>query len=205
MAYSKYKNVKNVAKKFGLTVIPSDLFPHNLPTVEPSSWLKETLEISFEQGFDTEKERSERLVSPILTEFRRRNNRGLTVYSGHLLNVDSENDLTGECDYLIALGDKILDFLDTPIFSIVEAKKQDFELGTGQCAAQMIGALKYNETDGKQTPFLYGAATDGVKWRFMRMENQMLAIDRHYYQIDSLPKLLGVLQHIFEDCKEKYS
>lgn len=204
MAYSKYKNVKNVAVKFGLTVVPSDLFPQNLPTIEPSNWLKETLAISFEQGFDTEKERSERLVSPILTEFRRRNNRGLTVYSGHLLNADAANGLTGECDYLIALGDKVLDFLDTPLFTVVEAKKQDFELGTGQCAAQMVGAFKYNEIDGHQTPFLYGAATDGVKWRFMKMENKVLSIDRHYYQIETLSKVLGVLQYIFEDCKEKY-
>jgi hypothetical protein len=202
MAYSKYKNIKKVADKFDLTIQPGELFPKDLPLIEPSEWLLQTLEMMSEQGYDTEKERSERLIAPIFAEYRHRNKNKLTIYSGHELNVDPKNDLNGECDFLMALGDKVLEFLDTPIFSIVEAKKQDFDLGLGQCTAQMIGAQKYNEMDGKPTPFIYGATTDGVKWRFMKLKNKTLTIDKEYYQLGLLPRLLTVLQFIFEDCEK---
>lgn len=126
------------------------------------------------------------------------------MYSGHELNVKKEEDLNGECDYLLTMGDKIPDYVDRPIFSVVEAKKQDFDLGTGQCAAQLIGAKLYNEQENNQTPFLYGAATDGVKWRFLKFENNTFYIDSKYYVTDNLPELLGVLQYIYEDCKKAY-
>jgi hypothetical protein len=203
MAYSKYKNVKLVVKRFNLQIVSSDLFVKDIQLLEPSPWLVQTLEMMTETGFDTEKERSERLLAPIFAELRHRNNNQMTIYSGHELNADPKNDLNGECDYLLALGKKVHDFVETPIFSVVEAKKQDFDLGTGQCSAQMVGAMKYNEMDGNPTSKVYGAATDGVKWRFLKLEDNVLHIDSTYYVTENLSKLLGILQFIFNDCKKK--
>jgi hypothetical protein len=202
MAYSKYRNIQMVSKKFGIPVVPFSLFSENLTKIKPSDWLIMTLERMSEQGFDTEKERSERLIAPIFAELRYRNLRQLTIYSGHELNIESDNDLNGECDYLLTLGNKVPDYIDKPIFSVVEAKRQDFDLGTGQCAAQMVGVVKYNEAEGSPLPLIYGAATDGVKWRFLKLENNQFWLDSKYYVINDLDELLGVLQYIFEDCKK---
>jgi hypothetical protein len=202
MAYSKYRNIQIVVEKFKIKVFPADLFEGKIQKVKPSDWLVTTLEYMAERGFDTEKERSERLIAPIFTEFRRRNDNQLTIYSGHELNPDAENDLNGECDFLFALGKKVPDYVNSPLFSVVEAKKQDFDLGTGQCAAQMLGIRKYNELANEPQPTIYGAATDGVKWRFLKLEDNQFWLDDRYYVINDLDELLGVLQYIFEDCKK---
>ena len=203
MAYSKFNDLRKLVQQFGLSTERDALFPTDLITIQPSSWLKETIDLAFDLlGVDSEKERSERLVTPVLTEIAKINKGQITIYSGHELNVDKSLGLNGECDYLLSLGKKVLDYVDTPIFSIVEAKKQDMELGTAQCTAQLIGAQRYNEADGKKIPFLYGAATDGIKWRFIKLENTVLTIEPNYYVVENLPKLLGVLQFIFDDCSK---
>lgn len=201
MAYSKFRDVKKVAITFGLSVRRGTLFPEKLAVQKPSSWLVETLAIMRDNGFETEKERSERLVSPVLIEIRKQNDSQITIYSGHELNVDASKSLNGECDYLLSLGFKVIDFVDTPVFSVVEAKKQDMEYGTAQCAAQIVGAMLYNENDGKPVPFLYGAATDGLKWRFIKLEKNVLTIDLDYYYLKDIEELLAVLQFIVDDCK----
>jgi hypothetical protein len=118
---------------------------------------------------------------------------------GGKINIDKE--LAGECDYLMALGHKVIDFVSTPFFSIVEAKRQDMEYGTAQCTAQLIGAKKYNELDGIELPYLYGATTDGQKWRFMRFKDNVLTIHETYFSLDNLPVLLGVFSHLIDDCR----
>ncbi|NJN35410.1 MAG: hypothetical protein HC817_15280 [Saprospiraceae bacterium] len=139
---------------FDLKAERTTLFSHNLKPIEPSLWLKESLEIAIEiLGIDSEKERSERLVHPILAEIARINKGEITVYSGHELNVDKQLGLNGECDYLLSLGKKVIQFIDSPIFSVVEAKRQDMELGISQSLAQLIGAQRYNLNDGKIYPF----------------------------------------------------
>ena len=141
----------------------------------------------------------------ILSELLNLNDGELTIYSGHELNVDKELGLTGECDFLFSLGDKVIDIVQTPIFTVVEAKKQDMAWGTAQCAAQLYGAKRYNEKDNTSVPYLYGATTDGLKWRFLKLENDTLKVDTNYYSLDNLPQLLGILQWLLDDCKQTVS
>ena len=70
-----------------------------------------------------------------------------------------------------------------------------------QCAAQLYGAKRYNEKDNTSVPYLYGATTDGLKWRFLKLENDTLKVDTNYYSLDNLPQLLGILQWLLDDCK----
>jgi hypothetical protein len=202
MAYSKFIDLKKTVQQFELQAERAKLFPSEIVVINPSSWLKETIAIAFDiLGVDSEKERSERLVHPILTEMAVINKGEITIYSGHELNVDKNLGLNGECDYMLSLGRKVIDYIDAPIFSIVEAKKQNFELGTSQSVAQLIGAQRFNEKEGKPLSLLFGAATDGVKWRFFRLEGKKLSIDTDYYTIENIPKLLGVLQYIIDICR----
>jgi hypothetical protein len=76
------------------------------------------------------------------------------------------------------------------------------ELGISQSLAQLVGAQRYNLNDGKNVPVLYGAATDGYKWQFLRLRGQEIAIDEQVYLLNDLSQLLGVLQMVFDDCKK---
>jgi hypothetical protein len=202
MAYSNFNNLKKVEKQLGLTIKGGYFFSiDNIVSIQPSDWLLEGIKRAQRQGYDSEKERSERIVWPILSELSNLNGIGITIYSGHELNVDKALGLNGECDFLLALGQKVIQMIQSPIFSVVEAKRQDLAWGTAQCAAQMVGVSKFNESEGNKLPYLYGATTDGVKWNFLKLENKVLTVDKTDVLFGDIPKLLGILQFLLDDCK----
>jgi hypothetical protein len=202
MAYSNFNNLKKVKTLLGLEIIDDYFFSVNdIQSIEPSVWLLESIKRAKRQGYDSEKERSERIVWPILSELSNLNDLGLTIYSGHELNVDKALGLNGECDFLLTLGRKVIQMVQSPIFSVVEAKRQDLAWGTAQCAAQMVGISKFNESEGNKLPYLYGATTDGVKWNFLKLENKVLTVDKTDVLFGDIPKLLGILQFLLDDCK----
>ena len=200
MAYNSYNNLKKVIDKFNLKVENQDLFQESdIKRIEPSEWLKTSIEKAEKLGFGSEKERSERLISPILTELAQINNHQITIYSGRKLDIDK--DFSGEIDYLIALGHKVVDFFDAPLFSVAEAKNEDMTSGIAKCTVQMMGAIQYNKLDGIELPYIYGVATEGEKWRFLKFENKTLTIHQPYYYLSNLPLLLGVFSHLIDDCR----
>ena len=203
MAYSNYNNLKKVKTNLGLDIRDGYFFSVNdIVPLEPSVWLLESLKRAKRQGYDSEKERSERIVWPILSELSNLNDLEITIYSGHELNVDKALGLNGECDFLLTLGRKVIQMVQSPLFSVVEAKRQDLAWGTAQCAAQMVGVSKFNEMEGNKLPYLYGATTDGVKWNFLKLENSVLIVDQTDVLFGEIPKLLGILQFLLDDCKK---
>jgi hypothetical protein len=198
MAYSDF-TIDRLTTNFGVDFEGGKLFLQ-LTAVEPSAWLVETINLATESGFGTEKSRSERLVSPVLLELAKRNHHQFSVVSGSNLDVDPALGLNGECDFVLTLS-HLQDFIKAPIFCITEAKKQDTDHGVIQCAAQLIGASRLNAREKKDIPTLYGCATTGVEWRFLRFENQVFTLDEGRYLINDLPRLLGVLQHIVDRTK----
>ncbi len=79
-----------------------------------------------------------------------------------------------------------------------EAKKQDLELGTIQCAAQLIAARRLNEQEQNPIRTLYGCSTTGVEWRFLKYEGTEFILDENRYYLAQLPALLGALQAIVD-------
>jgi hypothetical protein len=57
----------------------------------------------------------------------------------------------------------------------------------------MYGAKLYNEAEHKDITIIYGCATDGVEWQFMRFENDTFFVDNKVYT--DLREILG-LWHI---------
>ena len=124
MAYSSFNNLKKVKTQLGLDIKDDYFFlVDDIPSIQPSAWLLESLKRAKRQGYDSEKERSERIVWPILSELSNLNDLGLTIYSGHELNVDKSLGLNGECDFLLTLGRKVIQMVQSPIFTVVEAKR----------------------------------------------------------------------------------
>ena len=198
MGYSNFRKIRTVVKKFNLDVSQVNLFDKIQPIL-PSEWLAETLEISKSLFLTNEKSKSERIVSPILMEVSRSYVDRVSFFSGEDLNVHFEDDLSGECDFFYALHPPKL-YVDSPIMSVMNMKKiadgEDKSYGISQCAAQMYGAKLYNEMEGKNIPFIYGCATDGIEWQFMKLENDTYYVDNKVFT--DLKEILGVWHHIIK-------
>jgi hypothetical protein len=192
MGYSKFKKIETVTKSFGLSVKRKYLF-ENIVSLELSSWLTETLLMAKNFPLRNEKVKSERIVSPILVEVANAYQEYITLFSGEDLEINIDENLSGACDFFFTLVPDSA-YLETPIITLVEAKDEDMDYGIAQCAAQLYGAKLFNEMDNKNIPVLYGCATDGVEWIFIRFENNTFYIDKQIYT--DVKEIIGVWHHI---------
>ena len=195
MAYSNF-TLQQVKRDFHLFIetSPLPLFDSN-EVVEPSDWLKKALSMASNYSLYSEKARSELLVMPILLEMAEKKH--FSIFSGFNLDVSPEQGLNGECDFILSKKNNKY-VLETPIFGLVEAKKQDIDLGIPQCIAQMIGAKMFNENEQTGIKTIYGCVTTGEEWLFMKLENDVVLIDKEKYFIKDVNLILGVLQQIVD-------
>ncbi len=194
MGYSKFKKLKEVTKTFGLDAEKAILFESITP-IAASDWLKITLQKASFFPLTNEKAKSEKIVSPILSEVAEAYLDKITLFSGEDLPVDINRDLSGECDFFFVLAPR-KPYIENPIISLVEAKDEDMDYGIAQCAAQLYGAKLFNEMEGKNFPILYGCITNGNDWQFIRFENNIFYIDNKVYT--DLQEILGVWHHIIQ-------
>jgi hypothetical protein len=196
MAYSDF-GLTEVREKLSLSLVNNRLFENSLP-IQPSKWLNETLNLSLDFALKSgsEKARSEFIVAPILLEMERINDQKFAIYSGKNLDADKDRGLTGECDFILSKG-AISYTLETPIFALVEAKKNDVESGLGKCIAQMYGAQLVNlKNPNQQIDTIYGCVTTGERWQFLKLFGQVVSIDSDRYYINEIERIIGCLQSI---------
>ncbi len=199
MSYSSF-TMDELVDKFQLKQSSQNLFVDVMP-IEPSDWLKTTFLVSKHVPKRSEKARSEHYVVPILLELKQRNDNFFTYYSGETLNADKKMGLTGECDYILA-KEKGTITISTPLFTLVEAEKQDFDLGTPQCIAQMLGAKVYNHKHHEDIDTIHGCVTTGTEWRFFKLVGDDHIISNvDTYFINDLAIILGIFQSIIDSYK----
>ena len=168
------------------------------PPIEPSEFLLRTLAIHREIPSESEKAKSELLITPILTEIRLNNPKKMTYFSGYPFNVDPKRGLKGYCDFIISKKYNAA-FIESPLIAVVEAKhNQDLPDAAPQCIAEMYAARIFNERNGENTPTIYGSVTNGYEWLFMRLHDDDVMIDIDRYPLQNLPKLLGAWQVIID-------
>ncbi len=196
MGYSNYKSLKQALEKLDLEEISINLFPVITP-VEPSDWLKKTLEIATLIPLTNEKSKSEHLISPIITEVALAYLEQITLYSGEDLYVDDTKDLTGACDFFLSKHPR-KSVMQAPIITLAEAKDEDMDYGKGQCVAQMYAAQLFNEKKSKPQPCVYGCAVTGDDWQFLRLEKKQIFVDTKIYYLSELSKILGIFHQIIK-------
>ncbi len=109
----------------------------------------------------------ENLLFPILDEVAQNYADHLTIWSHVSLYGDT---LLGTPDYIIARRSPLsIEVMDTPLAMIMEAKRNDFDMGWGQCLAAMHAAQTLN---GDPQRVLYGGVSDGFIWRFGKLKGQ---------------------------------
>lgn len=191
MVYSDFKSLAEFQKQFHLPIREEKELFIDVPEVTPSETLQrslaETLELAL--AINTEKARSEMIITPLLLEVRRQANYEVSLFSGIEFNVNPEQGLNGYCDYLISRSPEQL-FVTAPITIIVEAKNEG---GLGQCAAAMFASQLFNQEVGNEIPTLYGAVITGEIWRFLQLSNQELQVDLSNFYIKEVRKILGIL------------
>jgi len=187
------KSLSMVKNSYKLKVKKDKLF-FDIKSIEISDWLKESLKRANHSILFSEKAKSEAIIMPILLELQERNLDCLKVFSGVRLDIDESQNLNGECDFILA-KDGIVDIIEKPLISIIEAKKGDIDLGLAQCSAQMVGAREYNKQEQIKIA-IYGVVTNSKEWQFMKLDNDLLIIDSDTYHLKEIEKLLGVFQSI---------
>lgn len=176
----------------GVIVEQIDWLEIPLP-IEPSDWLKVTLAKNMDLPLSSEKAKCELIISPILTELVEINHKRITYFSGYNFNVDKLQGLNGRCDYIISKRPRS-PRIEAPIFSIVEAKNDNLDVGIPQCVAEMYAAWLFNKKRGEDVKTIYGAVTFGLAWQFLKLEDKLAQLDPTIYYISDLPHILGILQ-----------
>lgn len=193
MAYSDFTLTK-FKKDFHIHIDEeNDLFANTEPVSisdKLTTTLAETTELAL--AINTEKARSEMIITPILLEVRRKANYQISLFSGTDFNVDAEKGLNGYCDFVISRSKEQLT-INAPVIIIVEAKNENIKGGLGQCMAAMLAAQIFNEREGNEIKTIYGAVTTGDIWKFLRLEGNDLFVDLNNYYIKELNKILGIL------------
>ncbi len=194
MAFSDYKNLSQTQKEFGVSYTEKS-FLTSVPVAPPAGFLKD---LEFNRAnmdvFSSEASRTELVISPLLREAYKRFAHHLSFWIQKPLNYNEK--LSGTPDYLIAtksaLGKTVL---ETPLVVVVEAKKNDFEQGWGQCLAELVAAQKINDDSSRP---VYGIVTDGELWKFGKLVESEFVLEPTGYTLSDLPELFGALIHIFE-------
>ena len=193
MAYTNF-TLETARKAFQLDTVQSVGMFSETERVEPSAELTKALvkKVPLAVAIGTEKAKSEMIVADVLIELREHFEHRISLFSGIDFNVDTENGLTGVCDFLISLSPEQY-YLEAPVIMLVEAKKDDLTTGLGQCVAEMVAAQRFNTEKGNDIPRVYGATTTGINWLFLKLEGKQLHIDMAAYMLDRCDKILGIL------------
>jgi len=194
MAFSEYKDVGQVQIEFNIKLEDEDFVFAN--SVDPPELFRREFEFTLENlpVFTSERARTEAVIFPILREVYKNYNDKFILWIQKSFAYDAK--LNGTPDYLIAtrspLGKTVL---AKPLLGVVEAKKNDFEVGWAQCLAELVAIQKINADD--ETP-IFGIVTDGERWQFGKFEKNLLTRHASSFVIDDLPELFGALHFIFQ-------
>ncbi len=194
MAFSDFKTIAEVQEKFNIKYTYNDFF--KAEEREPSEqFLKE---LDFNQQhidlFTSEGSRCEIVIFPIIREIYKdyAEKYGLWVKK----SITYDETLNGTPDYLIATKSELgITVVGTPLVMLAEAKKNDFEMGWGQCLAELIAAQKINDDPGFP---VHGIVTDGVLWQFGRLVGDTFTRNRTNFSLDNLPNLFGAVDSVFK-------
>ena len=199
MSYNKYKSITDVLQEFPLTYTEKN-FIQSIP-IETDPYFKNRLDFILAEGvvFNSEYAICESIIHPILVELWRKYADKLLLWSHQPLNYDE--NLSGIPDYMVAQRSsrgKII--LEQPYLIIVEAKKDNFEEGWGQCLAELVAAQKMNSNQNSR---LFGIVSNGKLWEFAVLQQMEFIKNVKYYVLEDLQLLMEALNFIFSNSFEQ--
>ena len=204
MAYKKFK-IKDLESKFSMVVRQEKWLSESLPAFAEDVLLGQVLLNAQSDALYSEKARSEFIIAPTLQALKRKNIEKIMLFSGCEFNVEKQLKLQGFCDFIFSLTTNTL-HIEAPAVLVVEAKRLEPDLGDfGQCGAEMYAAQLFNERAGKPQEVIYGCATSGFSWAFLKLEGNRLSIDPNYIPLtfQSPYQVLATLQWVLNQSLAK--
>lgn len=198
MAFSEYKDIGQVQVEFNITLEETE-FVFAEAVNPPEIFLRE-FEFTRENlpVFTSEGARAEAVIFPILREVYKDYSSKFVLWIQKSFVYDAK--LNGTPDYLIAtkspLGKTVL---AKPLLGVVEAKKNDFEVGWAQCLAELVAIQKLN---ADEETAVYGIVTDGERWQFGKFQRNLFTRNLSGFDLDNLPALFGALHFVFQSISQ---
>ncbi|MGD1704462.1 hypothetical protein [Dapis sp. BLCC M229] len=194
MAFSDFKTISDVQKKYRIKyseenlIVSQELLPSD-SFIKDFEFNKENIDL-----FASEASRCEIIISPLLREVYKKYYQKYSFWIRKSISYDEI--LSGTPDYIFSrrseLGKTVL---EKPIVIVVEAKKNDFEHGWGQCLAELFASQKINDNFFRG---VYGIVTDGNLWQFGKLVTDNFIKDTGNFTIDNLPRVYGALENLVQ-------
>ena len=185
MPFADYATMGDVARAYHITVEDAKFL--ELLRKPISDFLREELAFAKNHVHFTNSEAAvcENLIYPILKEVWKFYLQDLMLWSHEPLHYDA--DLSGIPDYIVGrlspLGRRIV---EPPYLVVIEAKRDDFERGWGQCLAALLAAQKLNNLPQLT---LYGIASNGRSWEFGKLEGSTFTHESLPFSLRNMEEL----------------
>ena len=193
MAFSDFKTISEVQEKFRITYAEAD-FAEAEPSTPSAEFLRKTLNLPANIFiFSPPMPRGRKtIIFPVLKESYKAYADQYALWIKQSIGYDDV--LNGTPDYFISTRSELgKTVIGSPLILLVEAKKNDFEQGWGQCLAELVAAQKIN--DDAAFP-VYGIVTDGTLWQFGRLIGDTFTQNRTDFALANLPTLFGAVNSV---------
>ncbi len=197
MSFESFKSIADVLVEYQITAIEQSFIQPIDVSVDPL--FRDRLNL-YLQEFNMESEYAicEIILFSILAEVYYHHRQKFVLWSHKPLVYDDR--LTGTPDYTLTKRSPLSKFIwEKPYFVAVEAKKDDFVKGWGQCLAQMLAMQKLNENPDQP---VYGIVSSGQSWEFGMLTQNKFTQDPKAYPLGDLDDLMAALNFIFQRCEE---
>ncbi len=203
MAFSDFKTISEVQERFKIKYA-EDNFVEAEPATPSVSFLQD-FEFTREHinVFASEASRCETIIFPVLKESYKAYADRYALWIKQTITYD--DILNGTPDYFISTKSELgKTVVGSPLILLVEAKKNDFDQGWGQCLAELVAAQKINAekvNDGATLP-VYGIVTDGTLWQFGRLIGDTFTQNRTDFALANLSTLFGAVDSVFKSVTD---
>ena len=200
MAFSDFKTIPEVQEKFRIKHTENDFIAVEETTNTPSKQFLQELAFSrqYIDVFASESARCEAVIFPVLREVYKEYAEDYALWIKKPIVYDET--LSGTPDYFISTRSELgMLVVGMPLIMFVEAKKNDFEQGWGQCLAELVAAQKINADS--DIP-IYGIVSDGTLWQFGYLVGDAFTRNKTSFSVDDLPTLFGAIDTVFKTVSE---
>ena len=194
MTFTDFKSIMQVQEAYGIKYTQADYIQYR--DSEPSPGFLE--EFAFSQRhinvFASEAARCENVIYPILREVYKKYANSFMLWSHQSISCDAQ--LSGTPDYLISTKSELgKTVLGSPIIVVVEAKRNDFIEGWGQCLAELVAVQRINNDNAIP---VYGIVLDGALWEFGKLEEDLFTQNETVLAISDLNKVFGAIGYLMD-------
>ncbi len=200
-SFSTFKTLEAALIHFNIKENSQNLFPNIEMKFAVPEILVEELDFNMTQMPYKVSEASicEMVIFPILKSVWKNFTSKLLLWSHKSIGKEAEN--SGIPDYIIAKRSPLGRVMDLPLLVMIEAKKDNFDEGWGQCVVQMLTAQSLNHDDKP----IYGIVSNGNNWEFGQLVGDVFTSNTTNTSVEELTKLYNILAHLLTICEKRVS